>query len=344
MKPARRHRHAPVGPQPAPMDRRACLLVAGATALGLPALAPAAGAEAWPRQAVRITLAYPPGGVSDAVLRQLAARWAAQWQVGVHVDHLPGAGGALALRALARARPDGHALCFCAISPLTVQPHLSAVHADLPDAVAPVVAVMNTPVLVLGTPALAAPDFGAMVTAAQARDGAIRWASSGVATTGHLVLEQVRRASGAGFVHVPYKGGGQQLTAALAGQFEVLSSNVAPAQLQWVQQGRLRALAVGAPEPLEVLPGVPTLAQLQYPEANLGSVFGLFAPAAIPARVLAQVHAGLAEVLDDAGWRRSLRDQGSLPLGDGPAAFRALMAADAQRHGPLIAQARRYFR
>jgi tripartite-type tricarboxylate transporter receptor subunit TctC len=340
---ARRHRPNPVRPQQGPLGRRAWLLAAGATFLGVPALALAA-AEPWPRQAVRITLAYPPGGVSDAVLRGLAARWAALWLVGVHVDHLPGAGGALALRALARARPDGHALCFCAISPLTVQPHLSALHADLPAAVAPVVAVMNTPVLVLGTPALPVPDFVAMVTAAQARDGAIRWASSGVATTGHLVLELVRRTSGAGFVHVPYKGGGQQLTAALAGQFEVLSSNVAPAQLQWVQQGRLRALAVGAPEPLDVLPGVPTLAQLKYPEANLGSVFGLFAPAAIPDHLLAQVHAGLAEVLNDAAWRQSLRDQGSLPLGDGPAAFRALMAADALRHGPLIEQARRYFR
>jgi tripartite-type tricarboxylate transporter receptor subunit TctC len=89
---------------------------------------------------------------------------------------------------------------------------------------------------------------------------------------------------------------------------------------------------------------VPTLAQLKYPEANLGSVFGLFAPATIPDHLLAQVHAGLAEVLNDSAWRQSLRDQGSLPLGDGPAAFRALMAADALRHGPLIAQARRYFR
>lgn len=326
---------------PAGTGRRQLLLTLAASSVALPALGSAA---AWPDGPVRITLAYPPGGVSDTVLRDLAARLAPRLGVGVHVDHLPGAGGALALRALARARPDGRHLCFCAISPLTVQPHLSPAHADLPGLVAPLLAVMATPVLVLGTPALAQTDFATMVAAAQKPGDGVRWATSGVATTGHLVLEQIRRLSGGQFVHVPYKGGGQQIHEALAGQFEVLSSNVAGTQIELVRQGRLRALAVGAPAQLAVLPGVATLEQLGFADANLGSVFGLFAPASVAPALLDRLHAQIAPLLDEVTFRERLLAQGNLPLGGSRGQFAADIVLDAQRHGPLIRQAQAYFR
>jgi tripartite-type tricarboxylate transporter receptor subunit TctC len=323
------------------LNRRALVAALAASPLGVPSRS---AAVAWPDGPLRITLAYPPGGISDSVLRDLAARLAPRLGVAVQVDHLPGAGGALALRALARARPDGRSLCFCAISPLTVQPHLSASHADLPGLVAPLLAVMATPVLVLGTPALVQADFAAMVGAARRPEASLRWATSGVATTGHLVLEQVRRLSGGHFVHVPYKGGGQQIHEALAGQFELLSSNVAGTQVELVRQGRLRALAVGAPAPLAVLPGVPTLEQLGYADANLGSVFGLFAPASTAPSLLDRLHAGIAPLVQEASFRERLLAQGNLPLGGTREQFAQDVARDAQRHGPLIRQAIHHFR
>jgi len=301
-------------------------------------------AGSWPAGPVRITLAYPPGGVSDSVVRDLAGRLSARHGVPVTVDHLPGAGGALALRAMARARADGQSLCFCAISPLTVQPQLSPAQADLPALVAPVVAVMATPVLVLGTPALGGLDFKGTIARSLHPGRAVRWASSGVATTGHLVLEHVRQASGGQYVHVPYKGGGQQINDALAGHFEVLSSNVASAQIDLVKQGRLQALAVGAPAPLTVLPTVPTLEQLGFASANLGSVFGLFAPAATPADLLDRINARVADVLQEPVLRERLLASGNLPLGEPRAQFQRDIDADARRHGPLIRLASEHFR
>lgn len=322
---------------PGPNRRRALLAAAAALAL------PPARAEDWPAGPLRITLAYPPGGVSDLVLRELAALLSRRLQVPVPVDHQPGAGGALALRALGRARADGQSLCFCAISPLTVQPHLSAAHADLPRVVAPVVAVMATPVLVLGTSALPGDDFAAVLALARDRDRSVRWATSGMATTGHLVLEHVRLASGGHFVHVPYKGGGAQISAALAGQFEVLSSNLAAPQIELVRQGRLKPLALGAPAPLPPLPAVPTLAALGFEAASLGSVFGLFAPAATPAALLDRIQAAVAETLAESSLRRRLLESGSWPRGEAREQFVREIELDSRRHGPLIRAAREHF-
>ncbi len=320
--------------------RRRHLLLATAATVASPA---AVRAGDWPTGPVRITLAYPPGGVSDGVVRELAAHLARRLGVPVTVDHQPGAGGALALRALGRARPDGHALCFCAITPLTVQPHLSAAHADLPDLVAPVVAVMATPVLVLGTQALPGGDFAAVLRRARRAETSVRWATSGVATTGHLVLEHVRQASGGHFVHVPYKGGGPQINAALAGEFEVLSSNVAALQVDLVRRKRLKALAVGAPAPLPVLPGVPTLAAAGFEAANLGSVFGLFAPVGTPADVLDRINGLVAGTLAGSALRERLLDSGNEPRGESREQFVREILDESQRHGPLIRAARAHF-
>lgn len=293
---------------------------------------PARGRDDWPRRTLRLRSAYPPGGVSDEVLRALAARLSAQLGVQVLVDHLPGAGGTLAMQWLARAGSDGHELLFSATSPLTVSPHVGRVGYDALHDIRPLFAVMEVPLLVAGTPALAA----ATLADALRLGKPLRWASSGLATTGHLALEAVRLASGAAIVHVPYKGSGQQISDALAGHFEMLSSNVAPAQLALVRQGRLKALAVGADGPLPSLPGVPTLAQAGFAEANLVSTFGLFAPGSTPAPVLDAAHRALQAVTADASWRDRLLAADNLPLALPHAEFAARVREESRRRAALV--------
>jgi tripartite-type tricarboxylate transporter receptor subunit TctC len=170
------------------MRRRSVL----AAALAAPGLARAA-------RALRILVAYPPGGVSDRVARQLAQSLSQRLDKPVLVENHPGAGGSLALGALARALPDGNTLAFSAITPLALAPHLG--HAA--PAVLPVAGVMHTPVLLLGTPALGVHDFAAMLHAVRTRAEGARWATSGIATLGHLVQEQVKRQFRLDVVHVP---------------------------------------------------------------------------------------------------------------------------------------------
>jgi tripartite-type tricarboxylate transporter receptor subunit TctC len=269
----------------------------------------------WPEPGLRMVVAYPPGGVSDEITRVLAHKLAARLGVPVQVEHRPGAGGAVAMRMLSRAAPDGRTLCFSAITALTLVPHVAAVSYDPLRDIAPVAGVMHTPVLVVGTPALPARSYTQMLEAARSRPSALRWATSGVGTTGHLVLEQVRRATGVEIVHIPYKGGAQQLNDALAGQFELLSTNVGPLQLQYVAQGRLAALAVGSPMRLGVLPGVPTLAEAGAERANLVSLFGVFAPAATPPPVIARLNAEINAALREKDLRDRLAASSNEPAG-----------------------------
>lgn len=291
------------------------------------ALLLAAAAPAWAAEPpLRLVVAYPPGGVSDEVARALAGPLAAELGRPVRVEHRPGAGGAVAMEMLARAPADGSVLVFCAVTPLALLPLLGPTPYHPQRDIAPVAAVMATPVLVVGTPALAATDLAGLLAAARARPGALRWASSGLATTGHLVLEQVCLSAGVEIVHVPYKGGGQQLTDALGGQFEVLSSNVAPTPLQHVQAGRLRALAVGAAQRLPVLPGVPTLAEAGHPDANLQSLFGLFAPGATPPALVDRLNAAVRSAL--APLRPRLLASNNLPQDGGAAEFAQRIAAE----------------
>ncbi|MCZ2496584.1 tripartite tricarboxylate transporter substrate binding protein [Xylophilus sp. Kf1] len=280
------------------------------TGLAATALMAAAGrVGAWSPDALRLLVAYPPGGVSDRVARLLAHGLEARLGYPVLVDNRPGAGGAVALQAIARSPPDGRVLGFCAISPLTLSPLLG-----LPaPAVVPVTGVMRTPLLLVGTPALGARDYAGMLAAARAAPGALRWATSGVGTIGHLVLEQVQRGENISVVHVPYAGGGPQLHDALAGRFELLSTNLAPQQLDHVRSGRFTALALGAPAGSALLPGVPTFAEAGCPGANRDSLFGLFAPRATPAALVDRLNAACAAVLAQADFGQVLAASGNLP-------------------------------
>lgn len=287
---------------------------------------------------------YPAGGVSDTIARALADPLSDALQVPVLVEHRPGAGGSVGIDALSRSATDGHTLAFSAITPLTLSPLIARLgHADRLNAVAPVASVMRTPVLVAATPAFAGSDFNGVLQQARAMPGALRWASSGIATTGHLVLAQVRALAGVDITHVPYQGGGPQLNDALGGQFELLSTNVAALQLRYIAQGRLRALAVGAPTRLAALPDVPTLAELGFAPANRDSLFGIFAPLGTPRRVVRRLNTEINRVLAGAPMRERLMQSNNLPAPGSAEAFAREIELDRQRNAALVARDPRAF-
>lgn len=324
---------------------RRVLLGAGASFVGLAALglSRAGAASAWPSRPVRLIVVYPPGGVSDGMARVLAEPLAQSLGVPVLIENRPGAGGSVGMDALARAVPDGHTLAFSAISPLTLHPLLARVAYDPLRAFVPVASLMRTPVLVVGTQAFTGRGFGDLIAQARAQPGAVRWASSGVATIGHLVLAQVRVQSRTDITHIPYQGGGPQLNDALSGQFEVLSTNVAAQQLQYIENGRFQALAVGAPRRIEALPDVPTLAELGYERANRDSLFGLFAPAHTPQPVVQRLNAEIQRLLRGETLRLRLREAYNLPAGGSSEDFAREIAQDRRRNRALVAGDRSQF-
>ncbi len=253
-------------------------------------------AQTFPSKPIRIIVVYPPGGTSDGVTRLLAEKLAPALGQPVLVENRGGAGGALGMDAMAKSAPDGHTIAFSAISPLTLLPHVGKLPYDPIRDIAAVASVMYSPVYLLATPSFTGKDFADLVAQAKARPGTLRAGTSGIASLGHLMVEQLRIA-GLELTHVPYRGGGQVITDAAGGQFELFSANPSPGVNALIQQGKFRILAVAAPKRLAALPAVPTMTELGYPEANYTSHFGLFAPAKTPAAALARLHAEINAVL-----------------------------------------------
>ena len=312
------------------VTRRAALAALSATVLPLHAQG------TWPSKPVRLIVAYPPGGVSDIVARALGDRLAPVLGQPVVVDNKAGASGTIGLDAVAKSAPDGHTLGFAAISPLSLTPHLGRSPFDPARDLVPVVNVMDSPVLLLATTATPARDLRELIAGAKARPGAVRWATSGPGSLGHLMLEQLKAAAKVDITHIPYKGGGQQINDALSAQFEVLSVNASPVISQHVKAGKLRVLAVGAPSRLEAFPSVPTLAELGYPAANLSSVFGIFAPAGVPPAVVERLNAEVNKALATPELRSRLVASDNVPTGGTAAAFAKLIATESDNNARII--------
>jgi tripartite-type tricarboxylate transporter receptor subunit TctC len=251
----------------------------------------------WPVKRVQLIVPYPPGGISDAVARLIAERLPLGQPV--IVENKPGGGGAIGMNAVAKAAADGHTLAFAAISPLTLSPLAHRVPYDPLNDVVPVARVMYSPVYLLATPAFGGKTLADALAQARTQPGETTFATSGMGSLGHLMLEQISRKAKASFNHIPYKGGSQVANDAAAGQFELFAANPSPAVNSLVAQGRLRLLAVAAPQRLPSFADTPTLEELGYPEANLNSVFGVFAPAHTPPAVQQRLNVEINHLLAD---------------------------------------------
>lgn len=318
-----------------PLSRRQ-VLAWGVTGCGWVAGSVGAQTTPWPVRPVKLVVAYPPGGLSDTVARWLAERLSTRWNVPVLVDNKAGASGGLGVQAVAKSPPDGLTLVFSALSPITLSPHVSKPLFDPLQDIAPVSGVMTSPVLLLATPATSVVNLTTLLAAAKTQPGALRWATSGSASLGHVMLEQLQLLTQAVFTHIPYKGGGQQITDALSGQFELLSVNSSPAVLQHIKDGRLRPLAVGAPTRLDSLPQVPTLAERGWAAANLSSQFGVFAPGGTPQSLLERLHADIQAVLSQAALRERLLAAECLPLKSSLTEFNRNVAQEFDAMGRIV--------
>lgn len=310
-------------------SRRAALGALGALALS-------ARAQTWPTRPIRLIVPYPAGGVSDTVARALAERLNAQTGQPVIVENRGGASGTIGMDIVAKSAPDGYTIAFSAVSPITMSPALSKVPYDPQRDFTPVCSMMISPVLLLATPATKAPDFRSLLAFAKSSPDTVRWATSGQGSLGHVMLEQLQQAAHVRMVHIPYKGGGQMLTDALSAQFEVLSANASPNLNVHIRAGKLRPLAVGAPRRLDTLAQVPTLAELGYPQANLASHFGIFAPGHLPAPVLEKLNAEINKALQDPSLRKRLVDSENLPTGGSASEFARQVAAEAESTARIV--------
>lgn len=275
----------------------------------------------WPEKTVRVIVVYPPGGVSDTITRAISEKLGERLGVSFVVENKGGAGGTVGMNEVARAAPDGYTIGFSSVSPLALSPAIRKTPYDPQKDIAPVGSVMVSPVVLLGTKAFTGKSIAELVSQSQAKPGSLRWSTSGPGSLGHLMLEQLQQAGSIEVTHIPYKGAGQQLTDALGGQFELISTNMSPALKNHVADGALVPLAVAAPARIDSLPGVPTFSELDYDAANKMSVFGFFAPGGTPQAVVNKLNAAVNDVVALPEIQKLLVESNNIPHTSTPQQF-----------------------
>jgi len=296
-------------------------------------------AQRYPAKVVRLLVPFSPGSGSDTLGRIIAGGLSDVFGQQVIVDNRAGAAGNIGAEIAAKAPPDGYTLLLANLG------HAASVslYRNLPyDVVrdfAPVTQLASAPAIVVAHPSLPVRSLDELVKLAKARPGAINYASGGVGTPTFVAAELFKAQAGVNLLHVPYRAGGEALTAVLSGEVSIYFSPLATA-LPHVRQGRLRPLAVTAAKRVPVLPEYPTVAELGYPGYQSGNWYGLLVPAKTPKEIIAAIRAAAVAALNNETISRRLADLGYVAIGDQPEEFAAHIKAEIESLGRILRESR----
>ncbi len=297
-----------------------------------PATAPG---QAYPVRTVRIIAPFPPGGGTDLFARAVAQKLTGAWGQQVIVDNRSGAGGMIGSDMVARAAADGYTLLITSSSTHSIAPHFARkpLYDPLRD-FAPVMLIAASPNVLVVHPSVPARSVKELVALARAHPGVINYASNGSGTLSHLTGELFKLRTGTTLVHVPYKGGPPALIDLVAGQVSLLFTGL-PTAFTHVRSGRLRAIAVTGTKRADAARELPTVAET-IPGFESSQWWGMFAPPATPADVVARINGDVAKMLADAEVQTRFAGEGAHAVGGSAADFAAYLKSDYEKWGKVV--------
>jgi len=304
----------------------------------LPGPAPAQAQDAYPSRPVRLILPFPPGGGTDILGRLVAERLAARLGQPVVTDNRGGAGGNVGAEAAARAAPDGYTLLFAATT-LAISPSLYAkLNYDPFRDFAPISLVATVPNVMITHPSVPARTLQEFIALAKAKPGEMNFGSGGSGTSNHLGGELFNMVAGVKLVHIPYKGVNLAMNDAMAGNVQLVLIGITAAAPQ-IKAGKLRALAVLAPQRSAALPDVPTAAEAGLPGFDVTTWYGLLAPAGTPRQVIARLNVELVRTMNEPDLKERLAGMAAEPRTSTPEEFAAYIRQEAVRWGDDVRKA-----
>lgn len=316
--------------------RRQALALLGATALlgtSLPTWA-----QDFPQKgrSIRIVVGFTAGGGTDAQARAVAQKLGEVLDANVIVDNRPGASTMLSASEVARAAPDGYTLMYAPSSTLTQNPHTFAkVPYDPFKDFTPITVGGRGPLVLSMSTTVPANNVRELVAHIKTLPGQTSYASFGLGTSSHIYGEAFTRQTQIDSVHVPYKGGSDAAKDLIGGRIQYMFDS-APSAIIASQTGKVKILAIAAPQRISALPDVPTFAEQGYSGLDLPSWLGFYGPANMPPAVLKKLNDALVKVLAMPEIVKFYRDGGYEAGGNSPQAFAALTQATYDQWGGMI--------
>jgi len=300
---------------------------------------PAWAQDAYPSRPIKLIVSFTPGGGADLTARTVALKMGEQMKQPVVVENRPGANGLVGAGAVAQSAPDGYTVLLTDRGALGVNPSLyQQMPYDPTKDFAYIGIATVAPYVLVTDPRLPAKTLAELIALAKAQPGKINYASFGIASMAQLNLEAFKSRLGVDLVHVPYRGAGPAVQAVVAGDAGVTISSPA-AVLGFVRDGRLRALAIGAPQRSALLPDVPTLAEAGVEGDLLASTyFALAAPGATPRPLVDRLHDEMKRALSANDVRERLLKAGLEPVGGTGQELAELVRQDIPRFRKLVTE------
>jgi tripartite-type tricarboxylate transporter receptor subunit TctC len=314
------------------------VVAALASSAALPAASQGQG-EAWPTRPVRVLVPYAPGGATDITARHVANRLTEITGQPVVVDNRAGASGTIAIDLAAKSTADGYTLLVGNVSTNAINETIFAHQLKVKpsQALTGVTNLIELPHMFVAPSTLPVNNMKEFVSWAKTQTGKVNFGSSGVGSYPHLDGVRLARAGGFQATHVPYKGGAAQMLPGIAaGEVQYMLINLASG-LSFVQNGRIKALAVTTDKRLSQLPSVPTMAESGLPGIGTNAWNGMFAPAGVPKTVLTQIHARVKALMEAPQMRETLsKSFMSVVVNDSPEAFDKFVRDEVEKWGKVV--------
>jgi len=299
-----------------------------------------AAAQSYPARPVRMLMGFPPGGGTDIVGRIVAQKLSEGLGQQILPENRGGATGMIAAELAAKAPPDGYTIMMAHVAAMTILPSLYPKMAyDAARDFAPITLAAIGPNLLVVHPSVPAKSVKDLIALAKARPGQLHYASPGNGSVQHLSGELFKLQAKVDMLHVPYKGSGQSIVDLIAGHVQLNFDSVPPV-LPHARAGRLRALAVTSEKRSTLMPDIPTVNESGVPGFDMGTWWGLVAPAAVSKDVIARLHAETAKVLKLPDVREKLGNVGAEPGGNTPSQFGAFIRSETAKYARIVRDAK----
>lgn len=292
--------------------------------------------QAYPSKPIRVVTQFAAGAAGDVLTRIITTQLQESLGQPLVVDNRPGAGGVVAAETVARAVPDGYTLLIAGPGTQVIRVYLVKQSSfDPVKDFTPIVAIGDSPVVILTHPSLPAGNFKELLEYAKANPNKLSYGTSGIGSQHHLGGEQIALLTGARMVHVPYKAGAQALVDLVAGQLPLSFSVIGPA-LPMIRAGKARALTVISDKRIAQLPDVPAITEVIAGYSPFRSWVGLFGPANLPDAILRRLNGDAVKSINSPAGRAKVIDAGYEPIPGTPEDFTTLIARDLSFVGRVV--------